>query len=100
MGRDPSEISFGAYVNVGCHPDLDVARGLISGGVAAFAHFSSMPGSTGAGLADADRLHEDDGLGINRRKRAAERHAVGARPDGGPPALGVPGVIARAAISV
>jgi 5,10-methylenetetrahydromethanopterin reductase len=55
VGRDPAEISFGAYVNVGCHPDLDVARGLISGGVAAFAHFSSMPGSTGAGLADADR---------------------------------------------
>ena len=28
---------------------------LISGAVAAFAHFSSMPGSTGAGLAEADR---------------------------------------------
>jgi 5,10-methylenetetrahydromethanopterin reductase len=55
-GRDPSEISFGAYVNVGCHPDLDAARNLISGAVAAFAHFSSMPGSTGAGLAEADRL--------------------------------------------
>jgi len=54
-GRDPAEISFGAYVTVGCHPDLDAARGLISGAVAAFAHFSSMPGSTGAGLADADR---------------------------------------------
>jgi 5,10-methylenetetrahydromethanopterin reductase len=54
-GRDPSTISFGAYVNVGCHPDLDIARGLISGAVAAFAHFSSMPGSTGAGLAEADR---------------------------------------------
>ena len=54
-GRDPAEISFGAYVNVGCHPDLDAARDLISGAVAAFAHFSSMPGSTGAGLAEADR---------------------------------------------
>jgi len=54
-GRDPSEISFGAYVNVGCHPDLEVARALIGGSVAAFAHFSSMPGSTGAGLAAADR---------------------------------------------
>ena len=31
------------------------ARNLISGAVAAFAHFSSMPGSTGAGLAEADR---------------------------------------------
>jgi 5,10-methylenetetrahydromethanopterin reductase len=55
IGRDPSEISFGAYVNVGCHPDLDAARALIGGSVAAFAHFSSMPGSTGAGLTDADR---------------------------------------------
>lgn len=54
-GREPGAIDFGAYVNVGCHPDLDVARSLIRGGVAAFAHFSSMPGSTGAGLAEADR---------------------------------------------
>jgi 5,10-methylenetetrahydromethanopterin reductase len=54
-GRDPSDISMGAYVTVGCHPDLDAARNLISGAVAAFAHFSSMPGSTGAGLAEADR---------------------------------------------
>jgi 5,10-methylenetetrahydromethanopterin reductase len=54
-GRDPSTISFGAYVTVGCHPDPDVAAGLIAGSVAAFAHFSSMPGSTGAGLRDHDR---------------------------------------------
>ncbi len=54
-GRDPAEISFGMYVNVGCHPDLDAARDLISGAVAAFAHFSSMPGSSGAGLAEPDR---------------------------------------------
>jgi 5,10-methylenetetrahydromethanopterin reductase len=54
-GRDPSDISFGAYVNVGCHPDVAVARELIGGGVSAFAHFSSMPGSTGEGLADEDR---------------------------------------------
>lgn len=54
-GRDPATISFGAYLNVGCHPDLDVARGLIAGGVAAFAHFSAMPASTGAGLRDEDK---------------------------------------------
>lgn len=53
-GRDPGELDFGAYVNVGCHPDPDVARGLIGGSVAAFAHFSSMPGSTGAGLTAED----------------------------------------------
>ena len=54
-GRDPAEISFGAYVTVGCHPDPAVARDLIGGAVAAFAHFSAMPGSTGAGLAEPDR---------------------------------------------
>ncbi len=54
-GRDPGEIGLGAYVTVGCHPDRDIARAMVRGSVAAFAHFSSMPGSTGAGLADADR---------------------------------------------
>jgi 5,10-methylenetetrahydromethanopterin reductase len=53
--RDPAEISFGAYVNVGCHPDRDVARALIEGTVSAFAHFSAMPGSTGAGLDGDDQ---------------------------------------------
>ena len=54
-GRDPDELDLGAYVNVGCHPDLDVARSMVRGAVAAFAHFSAMPGSTGAGLAERDR---------------------------------------------
>jgi 5,10-methylenetetrahydromethanopterin reductase len=59
-GRDPAEISFGAYVTVGCHPDLDAARGLISGAVAAFAHFSSMPGSPAISGLGADGLGESD----------------------------------------
>lgn len=54
-GRDEGDVGIGAYVNVGCHPDRDVARGMIGGIVAAFAHFSAMPGSTGAGLRDEDR---------------------------------------------
>lgn len=54
-GRDPRQVSFGAYVNVGCHPDRMVAAELIRGSLAAFAHFSAMPGSTGAGLDAADR---------------------------------------------
>lgn len=54
-GRDTGDVGIGAYVNVGCHPDRDVARGLIAGIVAAFTHFSAMPGSTGAGLRDEDR---------------------------------------------
>ena len=56
-GRDPAELTFGSYVSIGCHPDLDAARAMVHGSVAAFAHFSSMPGSTGAGLA-----HDDQGI--------------------------------------
>jgi 5,10-methylenetetrahydromethanopterin reductase len=54
-GRADDEVSFGAYVSVGCHPDPAVGAELIRGGLAAFAHFSAMPGSTGAGLAEHDR---------------------------------------------
>jgi 5,10-methylenetetrahydromethanopterin reductase len=54
-GRDPATISYGAYLTVGCHPDAGVATELVAGSVAAFAHFSAMPGSTGAGLAEPDR---------------------------------------------
>ncbi len=54
-GRPIGEVSFGAYVTVACHPDIDTARALVRGSVAAFAHFSAMPGSTGAGLDDRDR---------------------------------------------
>ncbi len=54
-GRDPAEIGFGVYVNVACLPEAGAARAAIAGGVAAFAHFSATPGSTGAGLSDDDR---------------------------------------------
>jgi 5,10-methylenetetrahydromethanopterin reductase len=54
-GRNDDDVSFGAYVNVGCHPDPAAARALLRGGVAAFAHFSAMPGSTGAGLDATDQ---------------------------------------------
>ncbi len=54
-GRELGDVSFGAYVNVGCHPDVEVARQLVRGGVAAFTHFSAMPGSTGAGVGERDR---------------------------------------------
>ena len=54
-GRDADDVDYGAYITVGCHPDRDVAHAMVRGSVAAFAHFSSMPGSTGAGLAERDR---------------------------------------------
>ena len=44
-GLDPASISVGAYVNVVAHPDRAVARSLVRGSAASFAHFSGMPGA-------------------------------------------------------
>jgi 5,10-methylenetetrahydromethanopterin reductase len=44
-GRDDSELRFGAYVNIACHPDITVARKLVSGGLASFSRFSAMHGT-------------------------------------------------------
>lgn len=68
--------SIGAYLTVGCHPDPATARELIRGGVAAFAHFSSMPGSTGAGLDDRDR----DVVAEVGRQYDSNLHLVNAAP--------------------
>lgn len=54
-GLDPDALDVGAYINAVAHPDVAVARELARGGVATFAHFSSMPGSPTAGLPDEQR---------------------------------------------
>jgi 5,10-methylenetetrahydromethanopterin reductase len=43
-GRDPGSLRYGAYVNCVIHPDRDVAREAIRGGLSAFAHFSGFKG--------------------------------------------------------
>jgi len=83
-GRDPADISFGAFVNVGCHPDVAVAREIIGGGVSAFAHFSSMPGSTGEGLREEDRevvAEVGRRYDSNQHLRATATHNEALRPE-------------------
>jgi 5,10-methylenetetrahydromethanopterin reductase len=43
-GRDPELLRFGAYVNCVIHPDREVAREAIRGGLSVFAHFSGFHG--------------------------------------------------------
>jgi 5,10-methylenetetrahydromethanopterin reductase len=43
-GLDPDGVAIGSYVNVVCHPDVDVARSMVAGGLATFARFSVMDG--------------------------------------------------------
>jgi 5,10-methylenetetrahydromethanopterin reductase len=43
-GRDPGELRYGAFVNCVIHPDREVAREAIRGGLSVFAHFSGFRG--------------------------------------------------------
>ncbi|SEO32445.1 Luciferase-like monooxygenase [Rhodospirillales bacterium URHD0017] len=45
-GLDPNGITFGAYLNLGCHTDMGTARSLVRGGLTTFARFSVMHGKT------------------------------------------------------
>lgn len=54
-GLDPDGITYGAYVNCGCHPDIAVARSLVRGGLTTFARFSVMHGKTSGPLTGQDR---------------------------------------------
>ena len=54
-GLDPDAIAFGAYVNMGCHTDLDTARSLVRGGLTTFARFSVMHGTASGPLSAKDR---------------------------------------------
>jgi alkanesulfonate monooxygenase SsuD/methylene tetrahydromethanopterin reductase-like flavin-dependent oxidoreductase (luciferase family) len=53
-GGDPGTLSFGAYLAVVAHPDPQVARDLARGPLAAYAHFSGMPGHPLSGLDPRD----------------------------------------------
>jgi 5,10-methylenetetrahydromethanopterin reductase len=54
-GLDPDTIAFGAYINMGCHSDLDKARGLVRGGLTTFARFSVMHGRANGPVSAQDR---------------------------------------------
>jgi 5,10-methylenetetrahydromethanopterin reductase len=54
-GLDPDGVAFGAYVNLGCHPDIAVARSLVRGGLTTFARFSVMHGKANGPVSAGDR---------------------------------------------
>lgn len=54
-GLDPEAIAFGAYINMGCHTDIEKARGLVRGGLTTFARFSVMHGKANGPVSAKDR---------------------------------------------
>ncbi len=59
-GLDPATLSFGAYVNCSCSPDIEAARDLVKGGLTTFARFSVMHGKASGPVSDQHRavLHD------------------------------------------
>jgi 5,10-methylenetetrahydromethanopterin reductase len=53
-GLDPDGIAFGAYVNLGCHTNIEAARSLVRGGLTTFARFSVMHGKANGPVSAAD----------------------------------------------
>lgn len=54
-GNDPSRLKFGAYINCGCHPELDTARELVRGGLTVYARFGIMHGKSSGPLTESQR---------------------------------------------
>lgn len=78
-GRDPERLSFGAYVNLACHPDRDTARNLVRGGLTTFARFSVMHGDISGPVDETQRdvlnqLHHS--YDMNRHTRGDSRQAA------------------------
>jgi 5,10-methylenetetrahydromethanopterin reductase len=54
-GGSADPLSLGAYLVVAAHPEVRVARDLARGPLAAYAHFSGMPGAPIDALSEQDR---------------------------------------------
>jgi 5,10-methylenetetrahydromethanopterin reductase len=76
-GFDPKSISVGAYVNVVAHPDRAMARSLVKGSAASFAHFSGMAGASRVANESMAPTFEALGSGYNMadHARADSTHA-------------------------
>lgn len=78
-GRDPAELSFGAYVNVACDDDLQRGIDVVRGSTGTFAHFSGMSRAASDGLQDAavfQHIGENYDMANHASGKAAHMQAV------------------------
>ncbi len=69
VGRDPNELSFGAFVNCFVNRDLEVARNAIRGGLSSFARFSGVKGMD-VDAAGSGETYEMSGHGMSSSPHA------------------------------
>lgn len=80
-GRD---IRLGAYINMACHPDTEVARALVQGGLTTFARFSIMHGKVRGTISASqaqvlEQLHHQ--YDMNEHTRADSKQAAVLTPE-------------------
>ncbi len=83
-GLDPDAIEFGAYVNMVVHPDVDVARELVSGSLTTFARFAVMHGAVAGPVDDEQRRvleHINTTYDMKHHTRSDTTHARGLTPE-------------------
>jgi 5,10-methylenetetrahydromethanopterin reductase len=82
-GLAPDQLRVGAFLNVGCDPDLAEARNLVRGSAAIFARFSAMSAAAATGLDRHDgRVVADAGSGYDlNRHGLARASSAGALDD-------------------
>jgi 5,10-methylenetetrahydromethanopterin reductase len=95
-GLDPDTLGIGAYVNVAVHPDLDVARQLVSGGLSTVARFNVMHGRTNGPLDEADQavlgsLHDRYDMNHHTQPGSAQADTLTTEFAGRHALLGPPG---------
>lgn len=54
-GLDPDTMTYGSYVSCACHPDINVARHLVQGGLTVHARFGVMHGKTSGPLSESQQ---------------------------------------------
>jgi 5,10-methylenetetrahydromethanopterin reductase len=77
-GLDPDGLSFGAYINVVAHPEIEVARRLAVGALATVARFSVMHGEVNGPVTAEQREVLGDlqrGYDMNRHTRSSSQQA-------------------------
>jgi 5,10-methylenetetrahydromethanopterin reductase len=73
-GLPPDQLRVGAYLNVGCDPDLAEARDLVRGSAAIFARFSALSAAAATGLGGHDgRVVADVGSGYDLNRHGLAR---------------------------
>lgn len=80
-GRDPAELSFGAYVNVVCDDDVDVARRIGLGSASLFIRFSAMHGKVNGPADDSQRkvfeaVHENYDMNHHARSSGSQTTVI------------------------